>query len=71
MNHTQGVVVVGFFVEKDGSLTDIHIEKSLAKAFDKEALRVISMSPKWIPAIKNNRPIKSKYTEPIKFEVSE
>ncbi|MEO6978170.1 MAG: energy transducer TonB [Mucilaginibacter sp.] len=70
-NDVQGVIIVGFFVEKDGQLTDISIEKSLKDEFDKEALRVIKLSPKWIPAFKNNKPIKSKYTVPISFTVSE
>jgi len=67
----QGVVIVGFFVEKDGTLTGISVEKSMVKAFDDEALRVISLSPKWIPAFKNNKPIKSRYTVPISFTQGE
>ncbi len=67
----QGVVIVGFFVEKDGKLTGISMEKGMAKAFDDEALRVINLSPKWIAAMKNNRPIKSRYTVPISFTQGE
>lgn len=63
----QGIVVVSFFIEKDGRLTDIKVAKSMAPKFDEEALRVISGSPKWIPAMKNNKFIKSQYTVPIKF----
>ena len=63
----QGVVTVSFFVEKDGSLTEIKVAKSMSPPFDEEALRVINLSPKWIPAMKNNKFIKSKYTVPIKF----
>jgi TonB family protein len=63
----QGVVTVSFFVEKDGSLTEIKVTKSMSPPFDEEALRVINLSPKWIPAMKNNKFIKSKYTVPIKF----
>ncbi|WP_295795830.1 energy transducer TonB [Mucilaginibacter sp.] len=71
MDDIQGVVIVGFFVEKDGKLTGISIEKGMTKAFNDEALRVISLSPKWIPAIKNNKPIKSRYTVPISFTQGE
>ena len=63
----QGIVIISFFVEKDGSLTGITVAKSLTTAFDEEALRVINLSPKWIPAMKNNKYIRSKYTAPIKF----
>ena len=66
----QGVVTISFFVEKDGSLTEIRVAKSMGAAFDEEALRVINLSPKWIPAMKNNKFIKSKYTVPIKFYIS-
>lgn len=70
MDDTYGVVIVGFFVEKDGKLTDVHIEKSIKPVFDNEAIRVINLSPKWIPATKNGKFIKSKYTVPISFTVN-
>ncbi len=71
MDDTYGVVIVGFSIEKDGMLTDIHIVKGIRPLFDNEALRVINLSPKWIPAMKGNKFIKSKYTVPISFTVSE
>ncbi|MDB4923869.1 energy transducer TonB [Mucilaginibacter sp.] len=64
---SQGIVIISFFVEKDGRLSEIKVAKSMSAAFDEEALRVINLSPKWIPAMKNNKFIKSKYTVPIKF----
>jgi protein TonB len=66
----QGVVIISFFVEKDGSLTEIRVAKSMAAAFDEEALRVINLSPNWVSAMKNNKFIRSKYTVPIKFYIS-
>jgi TonB family protein len=66
----QGIVTLSFFVEKDGSLTEIKVAKSMSPPFDEEALRVINLSPKWIPAMKNNKFIKSQYTVPIKFYTS-
>jgi len=66
-NDSQGIVIISFFVEKDGRLTDIKVAKSMSKAFDEEALRVLTLSPKWIPAMRNNKFIKSIYTVPIKF----
>ena len=41
----QGRVVVSFIVEKDGSLTDVKVEKSLDPSFDKEAIRVVKSMP--------------------------
>lgn len=66
----QGIVIISFFVEKDGNLTTIKVAKSMGTAFDEEALRVINLSPKWIPAMKNNKFIKSKYTVPIRFYIT-
>ena len=71
-DHTvNGIVVISFFVEKDGTLTGFQVTKSLGKAFDDEALRVIRSSPKWIPAMRDGKPIKSKYTAPIKFYIEQ
>ena len=62
-----GVVTIGFFVEKDGRLTGLHLVKKLKPAYDGEALRVMAVSPKWIPAMRNNKFIRSAYTVPISF----
>ena len=66
----QGVVVISFFVEKDGYLSNFRVEKGFNKEFDKEALRVIKKSPRWIPATRNSRPIKSKSSAPISFIIT-
>jgi len=67
----QGSVIISFFVEKDGRLSDIKVAKSLSVDLDKEALRVIHLSPNWIPATQNGKPIKSKYSASIKFYTSQ
>jgi len=64
-----GAVTVGFFVEKDGKLTNIHVVKKLSPAYDKEAIRLMSVSPKWIPAMQLNKLIRSAYTVPIRFKL--
>ncbi len=50
----QGKVVISFIVEKDGSLSDFQIEKSVHESLDNEALRVISAMPAWIPGYYQN-----------------
>ena len=65
----QGRVVITFVVEKDGSLSDITVVKSLEKAFDEEALRAVKSMPKWIPAMQNGEPVRTKYTVPITFRL--
>ena len=63
----QGTVIIGFCVEINGRLTDFKVIESLGDGFDKEALRVIKLSGRWIPAMRNNNFIKSKFTVPIQF----
>ena len=60
-------VILTFFVEKDGSLTDFKVVKSLSPSFDAEVIGLLKKSPKWIPAKRGNQPIKSKYDFPIRY----
>ena len=67
----QGRVVVSFIVEKDGSLTDIKVEKSIDPLFDKEAVRVVKSMPKWEPGMWNGKPARVKYCIPIRFRLAQ
>ncbi|MDR3695043.1 TonB family protein [Mucilaginibacter sp.] len=60
-------VVLTFYVEKDGSLTDFKVVKSLTPSFDASVIQLLKKSPKWIPAKRGNQPIKSKYDFPIRY----
>jgi len=60
-------IILTFYVEKDGSLTDIKVVKSLAPSFDAEVVNMLRKSPKWIPAKCGEQPIKSKYDLPIRY----
>jgi protein TonB len=62
-------VIVSFIVEKDGSLTDIKVEKSIDPLFDKEAVRVVKTMPKWEPGMYNGHPARVKYCIPISFRL--
>jgi periplasmic protein TonB len=64
---------IGFAVETDGHLTEIHIKRSLNKAFGKAALQMVQKMPKWKPAICFNtqKPVRSYYTIPVKVFVDE
>ncbi len=66
----EGVVEVAFIVEPSGKISDARILKSAASQLDHEALRVIHLMPKWIPAQKDGKPIKAQVTLPIVFELS-
>ena len=67
----QGRVIVSFIVEKDGSLTDIKVEKSIDPLFDKEAVRVVKSMPKWEPGMYNGHPARVKYYIPISFRLAQ
>jgi protein TonB len=66
-----GRVIVGFVVEKDGSLTHFKILRSLGKDFDAEALRVLKKSPKWMPATINSKPVRRGVMQPINFIIGD
>ncbi len=48
-NYLEGKVIVGFIVNKDGYIVETKIEKSARKELDEEAMRVVTLLPKWIP----------------------
>jgi protein TonB len=68
-NNIQGRVICTFVVERDGSVTDIHIAKGVDPSLDKEAIRVVSGMPKWIPGRQNCQMVRVKYTLPVTFRL--
>lgn len=68
-NGISGIVIVQFFVEKDGSITDIQVARSIDPALDREAVRVIKHMPKWNPGMNNGQPVRTKYTLPVTFKL--
>lgn len=66
----QGTVYVTFTVERDGSLTDVRVERKTGGGLDEEAIRVVKSSKKWIPGIQNGRPVRVKYNVPVKFSLN-
>ena len=66
---TQGRVIVQFVVEKDGSITNAKVVRSVDPLLDAEALRVISSSPKWKPGKQEGEPVRVKYTLPVAFRL--
>ena len=63
----KGVVVVEFFVEEDGALTEIKIAESLLKSIDEEVVRVVKMMPKWTPGKENGKVVRMNHKMPIHF----
>ena len=66
----QGRVIVSFVVDKDGSISNAQVVKSVHPSFDAEALRIINNMPKWIPGTQNGKPVNVKYVVPINFKSS-
>jgi TonB family protein len=67
----QGRVIVGFVVEKDGSITNVDIVRSVHRALDEAAINVINKMPKWIPATNNGKIVRSRYYLPVVFKPKE
>ena len=65
----QGEVTVVFTINTDGQPENISIENSLGKAFDQESVRLIEHMPKWKAATYNNKPVASRISVPITFQV--
>jgi len=63
----QGRVFCTFVVEKSGEITNIEVIRGVHPLLDKEAVRVIEIMPKWIPAEKNNKIVRSYFTLPVTF----
>ena len=65
----QGRVIATFVVEKDGSISQPTIVKSVDPLLDAEAIRVISAMPNWIPGKQNGKVVRVKYTVPLSFNL--
>ena len=68
-NGMQGRVICTFVVERDGSITDVKVIKSVDPSLDKEAIRVLKSMPKWIPGKQNGSAVRVKYTVPVTFRL--
>ena len=66
-NCIQGRVIVQFIIEKDGSISDVKISRSVDPSFDREALRVVKAMPKWNPGKLQGIPARVKNEVPVVF----
>ena len=63
----EGKVHVDFVVEKDGSLTNFSITRSIMDFLDEEALRVVKLMPKWIPGERQGKIVRVRFQTQINF----
>jgi len=68
-NGIQGRVVCTFVVERDGSITDVKVLKSVDPSLDREAVRVVRSMPRWIPGKQKGSPVRVKFTMPVTFRL--
>lgn len=65
----QGRVLVQFVVNKDGSIVDPKVLRSVDAALDKEAMRVVMAMPKWTPGKQRGKTVRVKFTLPVTFRL--
>ncbi|QQL49659.1 M56 family metallopeptidase [Mucilaginibacter ginkgonis] len=70
-NNIQGRVICQFIIEKDGSFSDMKVVRRLGGGTDEEAVRVLSIAPKWTPGKQNGKPVRQQYTIPIQFSLQD
>lgn len=68
-NGIEGLVVVSFVVEKDGSISGAQVLRDIGGGCGAEALRVISSMPDWTPGYQRTKPVRVKFNMPVKFQL--
>lgn len=67
--NVQGRAIVQFVIEKDGSLSNFNVLRSVHPDLDAEAVRVVKSMPKWKPGMQKGEPVRCKYTLPVMFKL--
>lgn len=65
----QGRVIVAFVIQKDGSVTNARIVRSVDPELDAEALRIVKAMPNWTPGTQDGKPVDVNYTIPVVFSL--
>jgi len=68
-NGIEGRVIMGFVIEKDGTVSNVQIIRDIGGGCGKEALRVINSMPKWTPGYQRTEPVRVQFNIPIRFEL--
>lgn len=70
-NGIQGRVSCSFVIERDGSVTDVQVVRPVDPNLDKEAIRVLKSMPKWKPGEQRGKPVRVKYSLPVRFKLAQ
>lgn len=68
-NGIQGRVIVGFVIERDGSVSLVQVLRGVAPSLDKEAVRVVESMPKWTPGKQDGQNVRVKFNVPVNFRL--
>jgi periplasmic protein TonB len=65
----EGVVFVGFVIERDGSVSNVHVIRGIGAGCDEEAVRAIENMPRWNPGQMGTQPVRVNYRLPVRFRL--
>ncbi|MBW6478247.1 MAG: energy transducer TonB [Bacteroidales bacterium] len=66
----EGTVYVGFVIERDGSVTNVHIQRGIGAGCDEEAMKAIANMPNWTPGRMGTQPVRVRFTVPVNFKLN-
>lgn len=66
----EGIVIIGFIVEKDGSISNVHVKRGIGGGCDEEALRAVKNMPDWIPGRQGTQAVRVRFTVPVTFKLN-
>ena len=67
--NVEGKVILSFIVEANGNLSDIEVVKGIGYDCDEEAVRVLLITPDWIPGQQMGRNVKVRVFLPLTFDI--
>jgi len=70
-NGIEGTVTLQFVVNLDGSIVDIEVVRARDPSLDREAMRVVAIMPRWTPGEQRGRPVRVRYTLPVRFRLQQ
>ncbi|MEN0004730.1 MAG: energy transducer TonB [Bacteroidota bacterium] len=70
LNNIEGLVVVKYVIEKDGSVSNIELEKEASAGLNAEAIRVIKNLRNWYPGLKAGQPVRVEFKQPFDFKLN-
>jgi TonB family protein len=69
VNGITGKVILSFVIETDGKLTNFEIKSAPSPSLGAEAIRVMKLSPPWVPGTIQNKPVRVRHALPINFSL--